>query len=178
MENEEVEEEQKKLDDKVILLIGLDYAGKSTLINNYFFGELLTFPPTKDVDEFEHEFFGKNLIIKDLGGSYRYMDDWPKYFDNVDGVIWVVDSIDKARLSESYEELLKLFEDDRLKNLPFLIVFTKQDSKYVMSWEEIEQEFKFECIKSKNINHRVIRTMARTCQFVTEGISWLVSEMK
>lgn len=48
----------------------------------------------------------------DVGGQKSLRSYWRNYFECTDGLIWVVDSADKRRLSDCQEELHKLLKEE------------------------------------------------------------------
>ena len=61
---------------------------------------------------------------------------WRHYYQNTEGLIYVVDSSDKGRLHIAKEELHKMLAEEELKDTVLLVLANKQDIK-VMSLEEI-----------------------------------------
>ena len=66
-----------------------------------------------------------SLTFWDVGGQATKL--WKHYFDHIEGVMFVVDSTDEARLPLAKEELSKLFQDENLGIVPFLIYYNKKD---------------------------------------------------
>ena len=167
---------EKPKESHTILVMGLDESGKTSIFNHYFFGELFAPAPTDVFEENLHEFYGHNLNFREIGGRYRFK---PQRYDNLSGskaIIWVFDSIDQYRRTESFEELDELLKREEVANLPLLFIVNKQDSKFAMPWEDIENTFKFEEIrKSRPVNY--ICTTSHTCQNVTEGLLWLLTKI-
>ena len=164
------------VDNNTILLMGLDDSGKTSIFNHYFEGALFHPMPTELIEETKHEFYGNYLIFREIGGRYRYRHQWNENIKDAKGLIWVLDSIDRGRKTESKEELYKLLEREELKNIPLLFIANKQESKYVMPWEEIVEKFSFEEI-AKERKVSIVRTTKFTCANVTEGLLWLIEEM-
>ena len=48
---------------------------------------------------------GFKLNCWDIGGQKAIREYWPNYFDNTDGLIFVVDSSDEERVAECTDEL-------------------------------------------------------------------------
>jgi ADP-ribosylation factor-like protein 3 len=77
------------------------------------------------------------LNVWDIGGQKDIRQYWQMYFDNVDGLIFVVDSMDDIRVNESNGELQALLAEDKLKNVPFLIFANKQDLDMALPVDEV-----------------------------------------
>lgn len=110
-----------------IVFLGLDNAGKTTLLHMMRDGKFLVHEPTRH-PQYE-ELIINQMTIKahDLGGHKAARRLWKQYFANVDGVVFIVDSTDTKRLTESAEELQALFEEPALENVPFAILGNKID---------------------------------------------------
>ena len=61
----------------------------------------------------------------DIGGQKAIRAYWKNYFENTDGLVYVVDSSDEVRLKECSEELQNLLQEDTLKNVPVLVFANK-----------------------------------------------------
>ena len=91
-----------------ILLIGLDHAGKTTLLERIKtqFGNLPGIPPEKipptiGMNLAKIFYKGTQVIIWDLGGQIKMRNIWEKYYDSAHAIIFVVDSADIGRLEEA-----------------------------------------------------------------------------
>lgn len=73
----------------------------------------------------------------DIGGQKAIRPYWKNYYDNTDGLVYVVDSSDEVRLKECVEELQSLLAEDALKNVPLLVFANKQDLQFALEAEEI-----------------------------------------
>ena len=61
----------------------------------------------------------------DIGGQKAIRPYWKNYFENTDGLVYVVDSSDEVRLKECSEELQNLLSEDNLKTVPLLVFANK-----------------------------------------------------
>ena len=61
------------------------------------------------------------MDVFDVGGRGMIRPLFRHYYQNCTGVIFVVDSNDRERVSEAKDELERLMREDELKNAPFLI---------------------------------------------------------
>jgi GTPase SAR1 family protein len=63
--------------------------------------------------------------VWDIGGQKAIRPYWKNYFENTDGLVYVVDSSDEVRLKECSEELQNLLSEDNLKTVPLLVFANK-----------------------------------------------------
>ena len=63
----------------------------------------------------------------DVGGQDKIRPLWRHYFQNTQGIIFVVDSNDRDRIIEAREELQRMLNEDELRNAVLLIFANKQD---------------------------------------------------
>ena len=117
----------RKKPDKRALMIGLDGAGKTTLMYKLKLGETIGTVPTVGFNVESLEFKSLTLTIWDLGGQSKIRPLWNHYFKNTDAIIFVVDSEDRKRLEQAKEELWTVLANPILAHAPLLIFANKQD---------------------------------------------------
>lgn len=79
------------------------------------------------------------LNIWDIGGQKTLRPYWRNYFEKTDGLIWVVDSADLARLADCKQELHNVLKEERLVGATLLIFANKQDIAGALPVKELEQ---------------------------------------
>uniref|UniRef100_A0A8B9BJN7 ADP-ribosylation factor-like protein 14 n=1 Tax=Anser brachyrhynchus TaxID=132585 RepID=A0A8B9BJN7_9AVES len=125
-----------------ILMLGLDSAGKSTLLYKFKYNEdFLTIPTIGfNVDMIET---GKDftLTIWDVGGQQKMRQLWCNFLENAEGIMYVVDSSDKQRLEESKKEFELILKNESIKNVPVVVLANKQDLPGALNAEEITRRF-------------------------------------
>jgi small GTP-binding protein len=91
-----------------ILMVGLDAAGKTTILYKLQLNETITTIPTIGF-QVEHVIY-KNLdfTVWDVGGQDKIRPLWRHYYQNTQGLIFVVDSNDRDRIEDAKEELTKM----------------------------------------------------------------------
>jgi small GTP-binding protein len=68
------------------------------------------------------------MTVWDVGGQTKIRPLWRHYYNNTDGIIWIVDSADNERISESAEEFMSVLNDDGMpRGIPILVFANKQD---------------------------------------------------
>ncbi|XP_067897551.1 ADP-ribosylation factor-like protein 14 [Heterodontus francisci] len=126
-----------------ILMLGLDAAGKSTLLYKLKFSdtEFLTVSTIGfNVEMLERS---ENIVLTvwDVGGQYKMREFWPYYFQDTDGLVFVVDSADKRRMEDSKKEFERMLKHECLKGIPVVVMANKQDINDALSAEEITKRF-------------------------------------
>lgn len=122
-----------------ILMVGLDAAGKTTILYKLKLGEIVTTISTIGFNVETVEY--KNICFKvwDIGGQDKIRPLWRHYFENTQGLIFVVDSNDRERIQEGAEELQKMLQEDELRDAVLLLFANKQDLPNAMAISEIGQ---------------------------------------
>ncbi|CAI7843174.1 unnamed protein product [Closterium sp. NIES-53] len=91
--------------DMRILMVGLDAAGKTTILYKLKLGENVTTIPTIGFNVETVEYKNISFTVWDVGGQDRIRPLWKHYFQHTNGLIFVVDSNDKDRVAEARDEL-------------------------------------------------------------------------
>eukprot|EP01130_Rhizamoeba_saxonica_P018626 TRINITY_DN9388_c0_g1_i1.p1 TRINITY_DN9388_c0_g1~~TRINITY_DN9388_c0_g1_i1.p1 ORF type:complete len:181 (+),score=36.79 TRINITY_DN9388_c0_g1_i1:47-589(+) len=123
-----------------IVLVGLDNAGKSTLLYVLRHGSLRILAPTTRTHYEELELMNINFRAYDVGGHDIVRELWTQYTFEADAIVFVVDSACANRMEEAKEELhLLLGEDNIAPNIPFLILGNKTDLNVSLSQSELKE---------------------------------------
>lgn len=123
-----------------ILILGLDNAGKTTIVKHLKGEDVHTVSPTLGFDIDTMEFDEYRLNIWDVGGQQTIRAYWRNYFEQTDGIIWVVDSADTMRMRDCRRELEGLLKEERLAGASLLLLANKQDLAGALSPERIVEE--------------------------------------
>ena len=70
---------------------------------------------------------GPRVHLWDVGGQRTLRPFWRNYFEATDGLVWVVDAGDRARLAVAAAELAALLSEARLASAALLVLANKQD---------------------------------------------------
>jgi len=186
-----------------ILVLGLDNAGKTTVIKKLMGEAIDTISPTLGFNIVSLEFkkFGFfdcvwfplfkpsltsppslsscsfNLNIWDVGGQKTIRSYWRNYFEQTDGLIWVVDSADRRRLKDCREELAALLSQEKLAGASLLILANKQDLAGALSGEEIADVLELHGEAFSKRHWLILPCSAFTGDGLVEGIDWIVSDI-
>ena len=111
-----------------ILMVGLDAAGKTTILYKLKLGEIVTTIPTIGFNVETVEYKNINFTVWDVGGQDKIRPLWRHYFQNTQGLIFVVDSNDRDRAAEARDELHRMLNEDELRDAVLLVFANKQVS--------------------------------------------------
>ncbi len=120
-----------------LLVLGLDNAGKTTLLKQLSKEDPEGTEPTQgfNVKTLLHD--GFKLNVWDIGGQKKIREYWINYYDNVDGIVFVIDSSDEGRVIECKETFMFLMSEDKLQKVPILVFANKQDLEFSLKPDEI-----------------------------------------
>ncbi|XP_067869273.1 ADP-ribosylation factor 3-like [Heterodontus francisci] len=159
-----------------ILMVGLDAAGKTTILYKLKLGEIVTTIPTIgfNVETVEHN--NISFTVWDVGGQDKIRPLWRHYFQNTQGLIFVVDSNDRERINEARDELNRMLNEQELKEAVLLVYANKQDLPNAMNVAEITDK-----LNLHQIHHRIWyiqATCATSGDGLYEGLHWLASQLR
>jgi|EP00802_Teleaulax_amphioxeia_P012342 ADP-ribosylation factor-like protein 13B len=170
---------KRKEKNMTILLLGLDNAGKSTLL----FGlkdqlpDVVTptigFRPSKIVKgKYTIEWF-------DVGGAKNFRRVWQSYYSEVHGIIYVVDAAAQDRFEESKETLISTLESEGIAGKPVLVFANKQDLDGAASGPELTKVLGL--LERKDCSHRVSPCIAKPPEGqpvdkrISQSLDWLLN---
>jgi GTP-binding protein SAR1 len=162
-----------------ILFLGLDNAGKTTLLQMLKSSTLASHTPTFHPNAEELIIGNVRFHTHDLGGHEAARRLWKDYYTTVDGIVYVVDALDRDRFPEAREELNAILADDVLAHVPILVLGNKIDAFGAVSEHELRSALALYQTTGKNgdaINVRPIEVFM--CSVVRkmgyrDGFEWL-----
>ncbi|KAG9348327.1 hypothetical protein JZ751_002062 [Albula glossodonta] len=125
-----------------ILMLGLDDAGKSTLLYKLKYNEAVVTVPTIgfNVEMIETEKKASSLTVWDIGGQKKMRTHWVHFYQDTAGLIFVVDGSNRRRLNEAKRQFDEVLKNEHLKRIPVVVLANKQDLPGVMGAEEITKK--------------------------------------
>ncbi|XP_024020649.1 ADP-ribosylation factor 1 [Morus notabilis] len=158
-----------------ILMVGLDAAGKTTILYKLKLGEVVTTIPTIGFNVETVDYKNVSFTVWDVGGQDKIRPLWRHYFQNTQGLIFVVDSNDRERISEAKDELHRMLNEDELRNATLLVFANKQDLPNAMSVSEITDKLGLHSLRQRR--WYIQATCATGGQGLYEGLDWLSSNI-
>ena len=159
-----------------VILIGLDNAGKTTILYKLKLNEVVTTIPTIGFNVDEVTIKNLTMTVWDVGGQTKIRPLWQYYFENNDAVIYAVDSSDQQRLEEAREELFAVLGDDRLRDCALLVLANKQDLPGAANVTRVTEALELRKLRQRN--WFVQGTCAVNGDGLAEGFTWLADTVK
>ncbi|CAK0868875.1 unnamed protein product [Prorocentrum cordatum] len=164
--------------EKRILLLGLDAAGKTTVLQKL--APCSEQSPTAsqsalfNVETVAHR--GRSLSMWDVGfaGRDKIRPLLLPFYKGVCGIIFVVDSSSADRMAPAREELEKILRVDDVGDSPLLIFANKQDLPCSMTSAEVTDALG---LKTLNRQWRVQPASAKLGTGLHDGLDWLTSSV-
>jgi ADP-ribosylation factor 1/2 len=156
-----------------LAMIGLDTAGKTTLLYKFKLGEVITTLPTIGFNVETVTYKNLNFTVWDIGGQNKIRLLWRHYFHGTQGIVFVVDSTDSERFEEAKNELMKVLQDEELRTAKVLIYANKQDLPRSVSPTVIVEKLGLASLSSHQWHLQ--SASALTGEGIYEGLEWLSS---
>jgi len=158
-----------------ILMLGLDGAGKTTILYKLQCGEVISTIPTIGFNVETVTYKNIKFQVWDLGGQTSLRPYWRCYFANTNAIIYVVDSADSERLGISKDELMSMLEEEELKDTCLLVFANKQDIPGALTETQVSEALGLHSL------HRpwaIFKASAIKGVGLYEGLDWLVNSIK
>lgn len=156
-------------------MVGLDAAGKTTLLYKLKLAEVVTTIPTIGFNVETVDYKNISFTVWDVGGQTIIRGLWRHYYVNTQGVIFVVDSSDSERMKEAAHELHKLLEEDELRDAAVLVFANKQDLPRAMSVSDITEALSLSGLSQQWF---IQASCAVSGSGLVEGLDWLCDHIK
>ncbi|WVQ68317.1 ADP-ribosylation factor [Kwoniella sp. B9012] len=149
-----------------ILMVGLDAAGKTTILYKLKLGFNVETVEYKNI----------SFTVWDVGGQDKIRPLWRHYFQNTQGIIFVVDSNDRERITEAREELQRMLSEDELRDALLLVFANKQDLPNAMNAAEITDKLGLHSLRQRS--WYIQAACATSGDGLYEGLEWLSTNLK
>jgi len=159
-----------------ILMCGLDASGKTTCLYKLKLGEIVTTIPTIGFNVETVKYKNINFTMWDVGGPDKIRPLWRHYYNNTEGLIFVVDSNDRERMDEACSELARMLAEDELQDAALLVLPNKQDLPNAWSIAEVTDRLKLHALRNRK--WYIQATCATSGDGLYEGLDWLSQILK
>ncbi|EFA86380.1 hypothetical protein PPL_00172 [Heterostelium album PN500] len=155
-----------------VVMVGLDYSGKTTILYKLKLGCIIETIPTIGINIETIEMKNDSFTIYDVCGVDSTKLLWKKYMKTSNAIIFVLDSSDRERLADVAIELKIILDEPNLANTPLLIMANKQDEPNSLSIAELTQQLNLHSI-CKNRAWHIQKTVAMTGEGLDKSFDWL-----
>ncbi|MHA1211521.1 MAG: ADP-ribosylation factor-like protein [Candidatus Heimdallarchaeota archaeon] len=147
---------------KTVAIVGLDGAGKTTIVNRLL------------KSEFNHR--SLEFVVYDLGGQTPLRETlWEKFVSSADGLVFVLDSTDKERFNLASHEFNNALSYN--KTAPVLFLSNKIDLELAASSEEVMKVIDFGALTRIQRSYSFARCSALTGELLFESWDWLTLQL-
>jgi ADP-ribosylation factor protein 6 len=106
--------------------------------------------------------------VWDVGGQDKIRPLWRHYFSGTQGLIFVIDSNDRARIDEARQELHRIILDREMKEALLLVFANKQDIPGAMTPTEVTEKLRLTQLQERM--WYVVPSCATTGEGLFEGL--------
>mmetsp|Transcript_9382 Transcript_9382/g.16924 ORF Transcript_9382/g.16924 Transcript_9382/m.16924 type:complete len:181 (-) Transcript_9382:2983-3525(-) len=159
-----------------ILMLGLDNAGKTSILYRLKDGAHIKTVPTIGFNVETLEFNNITMQVWDLGGQASIRPYWRSYFQRQEAVIFVVDSTDRDRVNIAQSELSALLEEEELADAVVCIFANKQDLPEAMQVSEVAEQMGVNRLQDRTWT--IVGTSALKGSGLEEGLTWISNNIK
>merc|ERR1711959_653698 len=134
-------------------------------------GEVVTTIPTIGFNVETVEYKNINFTVWDIGGQDKIRKLWRYYYQNTQGLIFVIDSDDRDRIEDARQELVQMLNEDEMRDAVLLVFANKQDLPNSMTAAEITEKLGLHDMRSRQ--WFIQSTCATTGDGLYEGLNWM-----
>lgn len=162
--------------DMRILMVGLDSAGKTSILYKLKLGEVVKTIPTIGFNVESIQYKNIDFTVWDVGGQDKIRPLWRYYYEDTHGIIFVVDSNDTNRFPEARDELHRMLEDPILSKAVLLVLANKEDLPNAVPTHVIVNELGLPQLKTHP--WFIISCCAVNGNGLYEGFDWLSEKLQ
>lgn len=165
---------QKK--NATILMVGLDAAGKTTILMKLKLNETKETVPTIGFNVETVEYKNVKFHVWDVGGQEKLRQLWKHYYEGANAIIFVIDSNDRDRINIAKNELDRLLQDPMLAGATLLVLCNKQDLPHRLTPHQIADALQLQS-NSGGRKWYVQGCCAHSGEGLFEGLDWLCAHL-
>jgi len=152
-------------------MVGLDGAGKTTILCRLKLGKTVPTIPTVGFNVQTVQYKNIKFNVWDVGGQEKIRPLWRHYYTGTHALIFVVDTNDVERLDEARQELHMIVSDREMKDAVILVFANKMDLPHAVGRDELVSRLQMD-----KLNGRVSfvqQSCATNGEGLFEGLNWL-----
>jgi len=162
-----------------LLFLGLDNAGKTTLLHMLKTDRMTQTAPTIHPHSEELKMGNIRFNTFDLGGHETARKIWKDYFPAVDGILFLVDSTAVNRFEEVREELENVLRTPELENIPVAILGNKIDKNGAASEDELREALDLNGLSAKDSRPMELFMCSITKKIgYSKALEWITQYLK
>ena len=154
-----------------LLMLGLDAVGKTTILYRMKYNETVNSIPTIGFNVKTLKYKNLEFNCWDIGGGSKIRNIWHHYFEDTQGIIYVIDSNDIQRIVENIEALNIILANQRIRDVPILIYANKMDLPNALTGPEISERLGLNMLS--NHKWQIQASNATSGEGLYEGMDWL-----
>eukprot|EP00744_Colponema_vietnamica_P018864 GILI01026647.1.p1 GENE.GILI01026647.1~~GILI01026647.1.p1 ORF type:complete len:184 (+),score=45.26 GILI01026647.1:35-586(+) len=155
-----------------IVFLGLENAGKTTMLHRLSSGNISVFPPTMIANDYQIQIGNVSIRAWDVGGYHVARKLWRDHYMEAAGIFFLVDSSDADHFEEAKVELAKILRD--AGDIPIAVLLNKCDMTKAVSVEEgIELLGLADVLKRNERRLQVFRTSSARRVGLLEPLQWM-----
>lgn len=164
-----------------LLILGLNNAGKTSILYHLQLGHNITTQPTLGGNTEQLVIpSGSGSTINfscwDLGGQEQLRSYWRLYYENTDAVIFVIDAAERSRFPQAKAVLHKLLDEEPALQHAVLLVFAnKQDLAEAAAPADLAEMLELGKFKSRTWT--MMGCSAATGSSLKEGLVWISEKL-
>ncbi|CAG9460530.1 unnamed protein product [Pedinophyceae sp. YPF-701] len=159
-----------------VVMIGLDNAGKTTILYRLHLGTVVAAYPTIGSNVEQVKVGGLTLQVWDLGGQTSLRESWLHYFKDTHAVVAVVDCADRARIPTAREEIWRVLQSEEGAGVAVLVLANKQDLPDAVSSGDLGRELRLDELRERHWH--IQSCCALTGEGLREGMGWLSGRIR
>jgi len=162
-----------------VLMLGLDNAGKTTILHHMKGDNNYESIPTVGFNVETVKLRNITLNVWDVGGQDKIRPLWRHYFTGTDALIYVVDSTDLNRMEEAKAEFLRIVTDNQMAHAAVLIFANKSDLPKAASAPEVAELLGVQEMAAERDGRawHIQQSCAKSGEGLPQGIEWLSEQL-
>lgn len=144
---------------------------KTTILYKLKLGEVVTTIPTIGFNVETVEYKNISFTVWDVGGQDKIRPLWRHYYQNTQGIIFVVDSNDRERIAEAKAELDRMLAEEELREAVLLVFANKQDLPKAIPVAKLTEELGLTALRGRTWH--IQGCCATSGDGLYEGLDWL-----